>query len=86
MAIKVANEVPCNARWSMKFILLISVCSFLQNTCKDPVEFNLQFNTWKECAVAALETSKKYLDLEDEKIINKYQLATKFSCEEIKET
>ena len=70
----------------MKFILVIYVCSFLENTCKDPVELNLQFNTWKECAMAALDTSQKYLDLQDEATINKYRLATKFSCEEIKET
>ena len=70
----------------MKFILLISVCSFLENTCKAPVEFNLQFNTWKECAMAALDTSQKYLDLQDEATINKYRLATKFSCEAIEET
>ena len=70
----------------MKFILLISVCSFLESTCKDPVEFNLQFNTWKECAMAALDTSQKYLDLQDEATINKYRLATKFSCEAIEET
>ena len=54
----------------MKFILLISVCSFLESTCKDPIKFNLQFDTWKECAMAALDTSQKYLNLEDEKIIN----------------
>ena len=70
----------------MKFILVIYVCSFLENTCKDPVELNLQFNTCKECAMAALDTSQKYLDLEDEKTINKYRLATKFSCEAIQET
>ena len=67
-------------------ILLISVCSFLESTCKDPVEFNLQFDIWKECAMAALDTSQKYLDLENEKIVNKYRLATKFSCEAIEET
>ncbi len=36
--------------------------------------------------MAALDTSQKYLDLEDEKTINKYRLATKFSCEAIEET
>ena len=51
-----------------------------------PIKFNLQFDTWKECAMAALDTSQKYLNLEDEKIINKYRLATKFSCEAIEET
>jgi len=70
----------------MKFVLIISVCSFLQNECKDPVEFNLKFNTWKECALAALDTSQKYLSLENEKIVNKFRLATKFSCEAIEET
>jgi len=70
----------------MKFILVISVCSFLQNECKDPIEFNLRFNTWKECALAALDTSEKYLNTMDEKTINKYRLATKFSCEAIEET
>ena len=70
----------------MKFILLISVCSFLQNECKDPIEVNLRFDTWKECALAALDTSEKFLNIEDENKINKYRLATKFSCEEVNET
>ena len=70
----------------MKFILLISVCSYIQHECKPPVEYDFRFDTWKECALAALETSKKYLNLQDEKTINKYRLATKFSCEEVKET
>ena len=70
----------------MKFILVISVCSFLQNECKDPIQFDLRFNTWKECILAALDTSQKYLKLENEKNVNQFRLATKFSCEGVNET
>ena len=70
----------------MKFILLISVCSYIQHECKPPIEHHFKFNTWKECAVAALDTSLKYLELQNEEDVNKFRLATKFSCEAIKET
>ena len=36
----------------MKFVLVMSVCSFLTGECKAPVQFNHIYNSWAECAAA----------------------------------
>jgi len=38
----------------MKFVLILSVCSFVTGECKDPVKYQETFDTWKECAIVAL--------------------------------
>ena len=66
----------------MKFVLMISVCSFVTGECKPPVKFAQTFNTWKDCAVVALDTSIKYLETMDTKTVNKFQLSTQYTCKQ----
>ena len=37
----------------MKFILVMSVCSFLSGECKAPVQSPILYNEWAECAADA---------------------------------
>ena len=69
----------------MKFVLMISVCSFITGECKDPITYGKTFNTWKECALIALDTSIKYLQTVDANKINKFQLSTQYTCKQSKE-
>ena len=64
----------------MKFVLMLSVCSFLTGECKDPIRYQETFDTWKECAIVALDTSIKYLEAMDDDTVNKFQLSTQYSC------
>ena len=64
----------------MKFILAISLCSFINNTCLPPVEVVKPYNSWKECSVAAYEISKAMIDAQQDDYVNKNKLATKFTC------
>jgi|TARA_R100001443_G_scaffold28877_1_gene42092 hypothetical protein len=64
----------------MKFILILSVCSFVTGECKQPIIYSKTFDTWKECAIVALDTSIKYLETMDNNTINELQLSTQYSC------
>jgi hypothetical protein len=64
----------------MKFVLMLSVCSFVTGECKDPVTYGQTFDTWKQCAIVALDTSIQYLELMDTDTVNKLQLSTQYSC------
>jgi len=66
----------------MKFVLMLSVCSFVTGECKDPVTYGQTFDTWKDCAIVALDTSIQYLELMDKDTVNKLQLSTQYSCKQ----
>ena len=64
----------------MKFVLMLSVCSFVTGECKPPITYGQTFDTWKHCAVTALDTSIKYLEAMDSNTVNEFQLSTQYSC------
>ncbi len=61
---------------------MLSVCSFVTGECKDPVTYGQTFDTWKDCAIVALDTSIQYLELMDKDTVNKLQLSTQYSCKQ----
>lgn len=67
----------------MKFILTISLCSFINNTCLPPVEINKEFNSWNECVVAALDLSKNIIVAQEPENVNSLKIATKFICTDL---
>ena len=64
----------------MKFVLMLSVCSFVTGECKDPITYGQTFDSWKHCALTALDTSSKYLLAMDDKTVNEFQLSTQYTC------
>ena len=64
----------------MKFVLMLSICSFVTGECKEPITYEQTFDSWKHCALTALDTSSKYLLLMDDKIVNEFQLSTQYTC------
>ena len=69
----------------MKFILVMSICSFLTGECKAPVQFNHIYNSWAECAAAGQLHGLTLLQKVGVANVNKYQLAIKYGCKEIVE-
>jgi len=67
----------------MKFILVISLCSFLENQCLPPAQVKAEFNSWKECTIAALEISKEIIIAQENNFVNDNRVATQFVCREI---
>jgi len=63
---------------------MLSVCSFVTGECKDSVTYGQTFDTWKQCAIVALDTSIQYLELMDKDTVNELQLSTQYTCRQDK--
>ena len=59
---------------------MLSVCSFVTGECKEPIKYEQTFDTWKQCAIVAMNTSMQYLQLMDDKTVNEFQLSTQYTC------
>jgi hypothetical protein len=69
----------------MKFTLIISLCSFINNQCFPPAEIKQPFNSWKECVVFALDISQKLIIAQEDAFINDNKVAVQFVCTEVGE-
>ena len=69
----------------MKFILIMSVCSFISGECKAPVQSPILYNEWAECAYAAQLNGLTLLQAEGIENVNKYRLAVKYGCKPVVE-
>jgi len=69
-----------------KFILVITVCSFLDSSCMPPMEVPIPYNSWADCVDSALLKSQEVLKKWPRKDIEKHRLATKFMCYPVRET
>ena len=69
-----------------KFILILQVCSFLTGECKAPIQPEIIYNDWAECAADASLKSLELLQKEGKASVNQYRLAVKFGCYPISET
>ena len=69
-----------------KFLLILSVCSFLSGECKTPIHPTIVYDDWAECAADASVKSLELLQKEGKENVNKYRLAVKFGCYPISET
>ena len=69
----------------MKFILVITLCSFIENQCLPPAQIKAEYSSWKECTIAALEISKQIIILQEDNFVNDNKVATQFTCKELKE-
>ena len=64
----------------MKFVLMLTICSFVSGECKEPIVYEQTFDTWKQCAIVAMNTSMQYLQAMNDETVNKFQLSTQYSC------
>ena len=59
---------------------MLSVCSYITGECKPPITYAQTFDTWKQCAIVAMNTSMQYSEVMDDETVNKFQLSTQYSC------
>ena len=69
-----------------KFILILQVCSFLTVECKAPIQPEVIYNDWAECAADASLRSLELLQKEGKASVNQYRLAVKFGCYQVNDT
>ena len=68
----------------MKFMLVVTFCSFLTGEC--PVQFydDKIYNDWSSCMKEGINKSQSLIDGMEKEVINKLQVAPKFMCYETK--
>ena len=65
----------------MKYILIIWVCSFVNNNgCLPPIESKITYGSWYECSVAAHKDSVSLLQKMGYAEVNRYKVGTKYTC------
>ena len=69
----------------MKFILIIFLCSFINDQCLPPQEIKHEYNSWKECTISAFEISRELIIAQEDSFINNNKIATKFVCKEVEQ-
>jgi len=65
---------------SMKFLLILQVCSFLSGECAAPVQSPHFYNSWYDCASAAHLNGLKLLQHQGSNNVNNYKLVIKYGC------
>ena len=70
----------------MKFVLLLTMCSYVSGTCLPPYEWPIKFDSGYECSIAGYEEASKKLKEIGPEEVNKYKLSITFSCAEVQET
>jgi hypothetical protein len=54
---------------NIKFILTIRLCSFIENKCLPNVQVKDEYDSWKECTLAALEISKEIIISQEDTLL-----------------
>jgi hypothetical protein len=70
----------------MKFILVMSVCSFITGECLPPIQSLENFDDWKPCAIKGLQVGAEVLEAMDINTVNEYKLSIQYSCKPIVES
>jgi len=66
----------------MKFILVITMCSSLQQSCMPPVQVKEVFNSHYECAYQGYTTSAEIIKNLGEEQVNKDKMYLSFACKQ----
>jgi len=68
----------------IKFVLIISVCSFLgKPACLPPMEYPKHFKSWYECSKEAQTQSNLLMSKMGYEYVNKHRIAMNYSCREV---
>ena len=68
----------------MKFMLVVTLCSFVSGEC--PIQFNDDtfYKDWSSCMKSGIEKSKSFIDGMEPQVLNNLKVAPKFMCYEVK--
>jgi len=67
----------------MKFILIYTVCSFINGSCLPDTQYPKIFDTWRECVTAAHQESQIILNSLPPQMVEANRLATKYTCQQL---
>ena len=67
----------------MKFILIYTVCAFIDGSCLPDTQYPKTFDTWRECMITGLDTAKIAIEFFSPEDIEKNHLGPRFVCQDI---
>ena len=70
----------------MKFILLLTMCSYVSGACMPTYEWPVKFDSGYDCSIAGYEEAARKLKEWGPEEVNKHQISITFSCTEIATT
>ena len=70
----------------MKFVLLLTMCSYVSGTCLPPYEWPVKFEDSNSCSVAGYEEGARKLKEIGPVEVTKHKISITFSCAGIQET
>ena len=70
----------------MKFVLLLTMCSYVGGTCLPPYEWPTRFESAYDCSIAGYEEAARKLKEIGPIEVNKHKISITFSCSGINET
>ena len=70
----------------MKFVLLLTMCSYVSGTCLPPYEWPVKFEDSYSCSIAGYEEGARKLREIGPVEVNKHKISITFSCAGIQET
>ena len=68
----------------MKYVLIVYICSLINQSCSESLIINSDFNQHKDCAMAGYDVASRMLKDLDDDLVNENKLAIKFECRELK--
>jgi len=67
----------------MKFILILHLCSLLNQTCPGAMYPREVYPSHFDCAVAGYTQAKELIEKMPKNVVNQQKLAIKFECKEL---
>jgi len=71
---------------SMKFLLIIQICSSIHSGCLEPLNNTLFYDSWKNCGMAGYEQAMNVMKILDPYKVNKERIYVQFTCKEVETT
>lgn len=65
---------------SMKFVLLIYICSVVGNTCMPPIQDPIEYESWYDCSVNGYKKSLDIIEEMSTDQVNNHKIYAKFYC------
>lgn len=67
----------------MKFVLMMIMCSYVQNFCTESISFSNTYLDWNQCMIAGMEKSIQFSKSLGTDIINENLVFFKYYCQSI---
>ena len=68
----------------MKWILILQICSAIENSCAPQMQFPAPIDTFYDCQAIAFDVGKDWIEGMDKNLVNNKELIIKTTCTPMK--